>query len=204
MKIISVDFQKDFTAPGGIKFHPARTAPYFIKHTLIPFFKKHKIKIAEIISDDRLPRPGEFQSYCVPGTEGYQSEIPSSIRYENVWLKALYSPDWIRVNLGLPNKKPGKIYQESAEFTNWLNNTIGLPSETAITLIGLTLDCCVLCTAQQLYFRGYKVYFLEEGVDLSDPTQLDKHKILRNNIFIKWANPINWQNLSKILVKKNV
>ena len=51
-KIISIDFQKDFTAEGGI-CHKPRLSVDFVKNTLAPFLEKNNLKIAEIISDYR-------------------------------------------------------------------------------------------------------------------------------------------------------
>ena len=48
IKIISVDFQKDYTARGGICYKP-RPAVDFVKNTFIPYLKENNIKIAEII-----------------------------------------------------------------------------------------------------------------------------------------------------------
>ena len=81
-KIISIDFQKDFTAEGGI-CHKPRPSVDFVKNTLVPYLTEKKIKIAEIISDYRQPRPGGRGNCCRPGEWGYESEIPESAK-ENI------------------------------------------------------------------------------------------------------------------------
>jgi nicotinamidase-related amidase len=47
-----------------------------------------------------------------------------------------------------------------------------------VVLIGLTLDCCVLCTAQEFLFRGYDVRVLKEGVDTYGGTAEEKEILL--------------------------
>lgn len=199
VKILSVDFQKEFSAVGGKHYRPHRNVK-FIKDTLVPYLRKNDIKIAEIISDYRQPRPGDLDDSTRPGEQGYESEIPDDVKLKPVWIKCMNSPIWTRKNIGDPNKKPGIPYQDPATFTNWANSQIGKPqSLDAVVLIGLTLDCCVLCTAQELTFRGYKVKILEEGVDVYSGKPEEKAMILNNYPLRNWAESISWQELRNLL-----
>lgn len=101
-------------------------------------------------------------------------------------------------NIGNPSKAPGIPYQDTNAFTNWLNSTIGKPEEIKkVILIGLTIDCCVLCTAQELRFRGYKVYVLKEGVDTYWGS--GKEEIINNYPLKNWAKPISWEELKEVI-----
>lgn len=82
-RVICVDFQKDFSAPGG-RCYRQRPCIDFIRGEVIPYFRKQGLKMAEIVSDYRLPRPGDEFECCVPGTAGYESEIPPDIRDDRV------------------------------------------------------------------------------------------------------------------------
>lgn len=205
--IISIDYQNDFCTKNG-KWYKDRPCQHFIEKELIPFLREHDIKIAEIISDYRLPRPNETVGYCTPGTFGYQSAIPKDVKFDNVWIKCMNSPEWIRNNIGNPNETPGNPHQDPDSFTQWLEKTIGKPdSSNEIVLMGLTLDCCVLCTAQQLYYRGYNVKILKEACDVYDPESAKKN--IKNDIDYKeflfctthgmWSKPITWKELSQQL-----
>ena len=197
IKIISVDFQKDFTAKGGICYEP-RPSVAFIKEILVPFLRENNIKISEIISDYRSPRPGGRDDCCHPGKRGYESEIPKDIKYENVWVKSMNSHVWTRKNAGLAGKKPGIPYQNPNSFNRWLEKSIGKPKDVdEIVLIGLTIDCCVLCTAQELEWRGYTVKILEEAVDSYSGNQKEKKQILHNQPLENWAKTISWKKLQK-------
>lgn len=199
VKIISIDLQKEFSASGGKHYRPHPNVK-FIKETLVPYLIKHNIKVAEIISDYRAPRPGDRDDSTRPGEEGYQSELPNDVKLNDVWIKCMNSPIWTRKNAGNPNKKPGLPYQDTNAFTKWLNSTIGLPNEEdIIVLIGLTLDCCVFCTAQELTFRGYNVRILEEGVDVYSGNQKEKEMIINSYPLLNWAEKISWQELKENL-----
>ena len=64
----------------------------------------------------------------------------------------------------------------------------------------LTLDCCVLCTAQELNFRGYKVKLLYEAVDAMDSAYLEYKEILATKSpILTWAEFISFDELKKIL-----
>lgn len=195
IKIISVDFQKEFSAKGGKHFRPHPNVK-FIKNTLVPFFRKNSIKVAEIVSDYRQPRPGDLDDSTCPGEWGYESEIPKDVKLDKIWVKCMNSPIWARENIGNPNGAPGLPYQDPAAFTKWLNSTIGKPEEIdGVILIGLTVDCCVFCTAQELKFRGYNVKILQEGVDVYSGNQEETKMILTNYPLLNWAKVISWNEL---------
>jgi len=202
IKIISVDFQKEFSAKNGKHYRPHSNVD-FIKNILVPFLRENNFKIAEIISDYRQPRPGDLDDSTRPGEEGYISEIPEDVKLKNIWIKCMNSPIWIRENIGNPNKKPGLPYQNPKAFTDWLNYTIGKPKKVdEVVLIGLTIDCCVFCTAQELKFRGYNVKILTEAVDTYSGDPQEKKMILSNLPLLNWANSISWDTLKKILLPK--
>lgn len=199
IKIISVDLQKEFSAEGGKHYRP-HSSVAFIKETLIPFLRSKNIKIAEIISDYRQPRPGDLDDSTRPGEWGYESEIPDDVKQNTIWIKCMNSPIWTRENIGDPAKKPGLPYQDTQAFTAWLNKVIGRPDEVdMVVLIGLTADCCVFCTAQELRFRGYTVRMLEEGVDVLSGDPDEKKMILSNRPFLNWAKLITWDEVRKIM-----
>ncbi len=199
VKIISVDFQKEFSAEGGKHYRPHPNV-VFIKQTLVPYLRKHNLKVAEIISDYRQPRPGDLDDSTRPGEEGYVSEIPDDVKLDNVWIKCINSPIWTRDNIGNPNREPGLPYQDPKAFTHWLNAVIGTPQEMdEVVLMGLTVDCCVFCTAQELKFRGYKVKILKEAVDVYSGNPEEKEMILNNYPLRNWARVITWDELQKSL-----
>ncbi len=196
-KIISIDFQKDFTAEGGIFYKP-RLSVDFVKNTLVPFLEKKNVKIAEIISDYRQPRPGDRGDCCHPGEWGYESEIPESVKEKDIWIKCMNSPIWVRDNIGDPTKQPGIPYQDPKKFSEWIEKVIGKPEDTEVILIGLTLDCCVLCTAQEFKFRGYKVKILKEATDAYSGEQSEK-EILCKTPVENWADVITWEETQRFL-----
>jgi hypothetical protein len=197
VKIVSVDLQKDFSAEKGLCYIP-RPCTEFIKSVLIPYVRRYDIKIAEIISDYRLPRPGDEFECCVPGTDGYKSEIPNDVKDPNVWIKSMNSPIWIRENRGVPGKPAGIPYPDPVAFSDWTKVVLGTPVDNnAIVLIGLTLDCCILCTAQELKFRGYQIRFLVEGLDTYSGSQEEKQEILKIPLS-NWGEPISWNQIRKM------
>jgi len=199
VKIISIDLQKEFSASGGKHYRPHANVN-FIKNTLLPFFKEKKIKIAEIISDYRQPRPGDLDDSTRPGETDYESEIPEDMKMKPVWIKCMNSPIWTRENIGNPKKKAGIPFQDTQAFTEWLEKTIGKPEDSEmVVLIGLTLDCCVFCTAQELTFRAYNVRILEEGVDVYSGKPEEKEMILNNYPLCNWADKITWDELKTLL-----
>ncbi|MDO8538058.1 MAG: isochorismatase family protein [archaeon] len=202
IKILSVDLQKEFSAKGGKHYHKHKSVD-FIKQTLLPYFRKNKIKIAEIISDYRQPRPGDLDESTQPGKWGYESEIPRDMKLNKSWIKCMNSPIWTRKNIGNPKRKAGLPYQDTKAFTKWLNSTIGKPEEISfVVLIGLTLDCCVFCTAQELRFRGYNVKILKDAVDVYSGNAKQKQQILNNQPLLNWAKVISWNELKKNLENK--
>ncbi|OHA02139.1 MAG: hypothetical protein A3C12_02850 [Candidatus Sungbacteria bacterium RIFCSPHIGHO2_02_FULL_49_20] len=196
-KIVSIDFQKDFTAEGGICYKP-RPSVDFVKNTLVPYLEKKNLKIAEIISDYRQPRPGDRGDCCHPGEWGYVSEIPKSAKENDIWLKCMNSPIWVRDNIGDPTKQPGLPYQDPKKFSEWIEKVIGKPEDTEVVLVGLTLDCCVLCTAQEFSFRGYKVKILKEAVDAYSGEETEKESLCKTPVE-NWADVINWEEAQQLL-----
>jgi len=194
IRIISVDLQKDFSAEGGKHFKPHPNVP-FIKETLVPFLRENNIKLAEIVSDYRQPRPGDRDASCKPGEIGYESEIPEDVKLKPTWIKCMNSPIWTRKNIGEQDKEPGLPYEDPVAFGEWLDKVVGKPNDVEVVLIGLTIDCCVLCTSQELSMRGYKVYILEEGVDPYSGNQDEKEQILRGPVLNNWAKPVTWEVL---------
>ena len=191
-RIISVDLQKEFTEETGKHYQP-RPSVNFIRKTIIPFFKRNQINVGEIISDYRQPRPGDRDDSCYPGTKGYQSEMPEEIKSQPVWIKSMNSPIWTRQGIGNPKVQPGVPYQDPVAFTMWLEKTIGSPEKAPqIILMGLTLDCCVFCTTQELKFRGYEVRLLEEATDIYSGDQKAKSYLLREGAITNWAKPITF------------
>jgi len=109
------------------------------------------------------------------------------------------SPIWIRKNIGNPKNKPGLPYQDTKKFTRWLNTTIGKPTDVdEVILIGLTIDCCVFCTAQELKW-GYKVRILKEAVYAYSGNQKEKIQILNNKPLRNWAKHIMWNEFKKLV-----
>lgn len=199
IKIISIDLQKDFTDPKGRAFRE-RPSVAFVKNDLAPFLREKDIKIYEIISDYRQPRQGDTGDLCHPGTFGFESEIPEDIKSSNIWIKSMNSPEWIRKGRGDKDAVPELPYPDPESFTKWLNETIGVPEEkNKIVLIGLTLDCCVLSTAQDLTFRGYDVYVLNEAVDVYSGNQEEKEYLLKNVPLKNWADGMTFEELKNII-----
>ncbi len=195
LALLSVDLQKDFSAPGGKHYHPHSNVA-FIKQILLPHLAKKGIKIAEIVSDYRQPRPGDRDESCVPDSVGYESEIPLASKQNPVWVKCMNSPIWVRQGAGNPDAKPGLPYQDTVAFSKWLESTIGKPEDVeAVILMGLTIDCCVLCTAQELTFRGYEVNVLAEAVDVYSGDPAEKQAVLASPILKNWAKVISWDTL---------
>jgi len=195
-KFISIDLQRDFTDDKGIAYRN-RPSVDFIKNELNSFFIKNNAKINEIISDYRAPRLGDRGDLCYPGEWGYESMIINEAKNADVYIKCMNSPIWTRKNIGQPNSKPGIPYQDPERFNEWLEKTIGKPQEGInVVLFGLTVDCCVLCTAQELNFRGYKVYVLEEATDTYSGSLEEKEMVLGNPPFTNWAEKISWEEIS--------
>jgi nicotinamidase-related amidase len=196
MRIISVDFQKEFTTVRGACYK-RRPCVEFIKRNVVPHCRKHGIRIAEIVSDYRQPRPGLPFVHCEPGTPGYESDLPEDVRHPHAWIKCMHSPLWVREYGGVAEKTPGSPYQDPTGFTDWLTGVVGPPKENSeLLLIGLTLDCCVLCTAQELFFRGYRVSFVTEAVDTYNGSQEDKLALFTTPL-VNWGGAVSWQEIVK-------
>ena len=200
IKIICVDFQKEFSDSRGKWFNKGSSIK-FIKEVLIPFLKDKKIIINEIVSDYRQPRLGDTGVGCIPGTLGYESDIPKDIKNNDIWIKCMNSPIWVRDNIGNKDKNAGLPYQDPEKFNNWLINNIGSPDEVdLIILFGLTMDCCLLCTAQELNLRGYKVKMLYEAVDPMDSTnEKYKKQLSEKSPILTWSGFITFEELKKII-----
>lgn len=200
IKFICVDFQNDFADPKGKWFNQGKSVD-FIKNDLVKYFKDNNIGVNEIISDYRAPRPGNRGVGCVPGTFGYESALSADIKNRDVWIKCMNSPIWIRENIGEAGKEPGNPYQDPAKFDEWLLKNIGSPEDVdLVILFGLTMDCCVLCTAQELNFRGYKVKILYEAVDSMDSTNEDyKQQLAEKSPILTWADFIRFEELKRLL-----
>ncbi len=201
IKFISIDFQKDFSNPIGKNFNRGKSIN-FIKNTFIPYCRENGIVINEIIPDYRHPRPNKLgiECSCIPGTAGFESEIPSDIKNPNQWIKCMNNPIWTRKNAGITNKQAGIPYQDPKGFDKWLEDTIGTPSEVdLVVLLGLTMDCCVLCTSQELKFRGYKVKVLYEATDPMENDEQHKDYLLTHSPMNIWTNYIRFNELKEYL-----
>ena len=108
------------------------------------------------------------------------------------------SPIWLRDNIDDPTKQPGIPYQDPKKFSEWTEKVIGKPEDTEVVLVGLTLDCCVLCTAQEFSFRGYKVKILKEAVDAYSGEQNEKEALCKTPVE-NWADVINWEEAQRFL-----
>jgi len=194
IQLLCIDLQKDFSAEGGKNYRPHANVE-FIKNTIVPFFVDNNLKIAEIVSDYRQPRPGDRGDSCDPGTDGYTSELDDNVKKMPVWKKCMNSPIWVRDNIGDASLAPGFPYEDTKELGLWLDSVIGDPKETDVALIGLTLDCCVLCCAQELSMRGYKVYIIEEGVDVYTGLENEKRQAIDGPIIRNWASVVKWDEL---------
>jgi len=195
---IAIDLQNDFGTEGG-KFYSPKESKKFLKGIFFPFLSERNIKINEIISDYRQPRPGDRGDCCHPGEWGYQSIIPKEL-VKSEWIKCMNSPIWSRENIGLQDKAPGLPYQDITGFSKWLEANVGNPTEATPVLIGWTIDCCVLSTCQELSWRGYYPTILREGVDHSSGKIKDRNQILIDPV-PNWGNVIEWENLQSLLDK---
>jgi nicotinamidase-related amidase len=192
---LAIDLQRDFTDTDGKAYLP-RPSVDFVKNTLIPYFEKNNLKTAEIISNYRQPRPGDSGDCCWPGAQGYESIIPDSIKKQPIWIKCMNSPIWTRDNIGNPNAEPGIPYPDGNLFQKWLDQMVGpMNSKVEVVLFGLTSDCCVLSTAQELCWRGYKVYILKEAVDNYSGDHAEKEMVLNNPPLKNWVQIVSWSDI---------
>lgn len=165
----------------------------FLNKTLFPYLRKKKLKVNEIISDYRQPRPADGGDGCHPGEWGYKSLIPDDLR-KSQWIKCMNSPIWIRKNIGKKEKKPGLPYPDSKKFGKWLDKNIGNPGKVTPVIFGLTIDCCVLSTIQEFRWRGYKPIVIREAVDHSSGKVADKNAVLEKTAIRWWAKVVYWKD----------
>lgn len=196
-EFIAVDIQNEFAAKGG-KFYSPKPSIVFLNKTLFPFFKKHTIKINEIISDYRQPRPGDGGDGCYPGEWGYQSLIPDNLR-KSLWIKCMNSPIWIRKYIGIKSKKPGLPYPDSNAFGKWIEKNIGKPNEIIPVIFGLTIDCCVLSVIQEFKWRGFKSIIIKEAIDHASGKEKDKNAVLNKTAINWWAKVMKWNEFIKTI-----
>lgn len=187
-EFIAVDIQNEF-----ISGKPCIT---FIKEVFFPFLKEKNIKVNEIISDYRQPRPGDAGDGCHPGTWEYESIIPNDLR-KSLWVKSMNSPIWIRENIGEKEKEPGIPYPDSEKFKKWLEENIGSPTEVIPVIFGLTIDCCVLSTTQELRWRGYEPIIIKEAVDHASGKEEDKQAVLEKSALRWWARSMSWEEFKQ-------
>src|SRR3990167_4461183 len=189
-EFIAVDLQNEFAIEGG-KFYTPKPSVVFLKETLFPYLKEHNIKVNEIISDYRQPRPGDGGDGCHPGEWGYESLVPAELR-KSLWVKCMNSPIWIRDNIGNKNANPGLPYADSKAFGDWVKRNVGSPRETMPVIFGLTIDCCVLSTIAEFRWRGYEPIVIRETVDHSSGKIKDRDVVLDKTAIRWWANVMNW------------
>lgn len=190
-EFILVDLQNDFATKGG-KFYSYKPSVSFLHETIFPFLKANKLKVNEIISDYRQPRPGDRGDCCHPGTWGYESLLPAELR-KSLWVKCMNSPLWIREYIGKADKVAGLPYQDTKAFGLWLEQNIGDPKDTVPVLMGLTIDCCVLSSLQELSWRGYSPTVIREAVDHATGEIVDRDKVLETPVS-NWADVLNWND----------
>ncbi|PKM99174.1 MAG: hypothetical protein CVU78_07660 [Elusimicrobia bacterium HGW-Elusimicrobia-2] len=188
---VCVDFQKEFTLSSG-SFYKKRPMVRFTKEILIPFLIKRKIRVGEIMADYRHPRWGDKNENCVPGTPGFESEIPESIK-RKPWIKAMNSPVWTRKNAGTV-KKTSWPYPDIAGFEKWRKKNV---KTRDCILFGLTLDRCLFCTAQELTFRGHRVSVIKEACDTYSGLKKEKDIMLKTPPASNWIKTVSWNTLKK-------
>ena len=195
LDFVCVDFQYDFADKNGVNFNKGESVD-FIKKTLVPFLLKNKIKVSEIVSDYRLPRGSSKNESCVPGTPGFESVLPSNLRYGTPWIKCMHNPLWIRHNIGVANEELGEPFQDPNAFNLWIKDHI---RHKKVVLFGLTADCCVLQTASELYFRGYEVYCIYEATDPMNERLGCKDEILFNSTFALYSRVIHFDEMLRMI-----
>jgi len=196
--LVFVDLQYDFTCPGGACFAP-RPCVEFVRTTLFPLMREKGIKACEITSDYRQPRPGDARDCCRPGEWGYRSEVPIELVHGERLVKSMNSPLWTREGIGDPQALPGAPFQDPVRLDAWIRDNIGgRGSCPEVVLAGLTLDACVLCAAQELTFRGYKVSILEEATDTRSGRQEEKRSMLRTPPVAFWSKGMDLETFASM------
>lgn len=185
---ICVDFQNDFADENGKNFNKGQSVK-FIRQTLFPFLQNNGIRVAEIISDYRLPRGKSKNESCVPGTDGYLSLLPTDLRKGNAWIKCMHNPLWVRKNIGIANCELGEIYQDPKGFDEWVKSHV---VNKKVILFGETADCCLLQVAVELYFRKYDVFVIYEATDPMNERLSYKEDILYRSSLAIYAKTIRF------------
>ena len=194
---LSVDYQHDFADKDGIA-SVVGDSPDFIDSCLIPFLRNHDLKVSEIISDYRLPRGKSHNESCVPGTLGYKSLLPDDLRFGNPHIKCMHNPIWTRENIGIPGRTLGKEYQDPEKFNKWVS--VHFPDKNLpIIIFGETMDCCLLNTAQELYFRGYNPFILYEATDPMPERQPYKKELAENSTLALYTKIVHFEQLESFL-----
>jgi len=197
VRLVSVDLQYDFSREGGAHYRP-RPSVTFVKQRVLPALLRAGARAAEILSDYRLPRHGTGH-FCVPGSWGYTSELPENAKVSPPWVKCAASPVWVRTGGGLANHTPGPPYADPSAFEAWLARCVGRPDAGSVVLVGLTLDRCVLATAQELDARGFCVAVMEEGVDTYSGDAAEKEAVLTGPVVKNWAQTVRWADVEGCL-----
>lgn len=191
--------QNEFTSEGG-KYYVPRPSVDFVKNVLFPFLEERGITISEIVSDYRQPRPGDDRDCCRPGEWGYESIIPPFIRNGRQWVKSMNSPVWTRKGIGDPRMDPGEPFPDPTGFGEWLFEHVGGRNDVwKVVLMGLTADCCVLSTVQELRWRGYDVNVLSEATDMRSGDKEEKDVFLHTPPFTFWGAVMEWEELQHLL-----
>jgi nicotinamidase-related amidase len=107
------------------------------------------------------------------------------------------SPVWVRKGIGNAMEGPGQPYQDPAGFDEWLRATVGTDASTVV-LAGLSLDACILCTAQELTFRGYDVRVLKEATDTRSGRQEEKERMISSPPVSFWSRPMEMKELMAV------
>lgn len=195
-EFIAVDIQNEFATEGG-KFYSPKPSIKFLNQILFPYLKEKGIKINEIISDYRQPRPGDGGDGCHPGSWGYKSLAPDELR-KSLWIKAMNSPIWIRENGGDADKAPGKPYPDSESFGKWIEENIGSPETVRPIIFGLTIDCCVMSAVQEFRWRGFRPIVIREAVDHASGKEEDKNIVLEKTAVSWWSDVMSWEEFKKV------
>lgn len=193
--LIAVDLQNDFAAEGG-KLYSPKPCLLFLRSTLFPYLESSGMQISEIVSDYRQPRPGYTKGCCEPGQWGHDSIVPAG-RTGSRLVKSMNSPVWTRENIGEADGEPGRRIPTPSGSPRGCELRWGTRRRCPGS-VGLTVDCCVLCVAQELSWRGYETLVLREGVDCPSGKPDDRDTILATTVQ-NWAGTIVWQQLMTLL-----
>ena len=196
-EFIAIDIQNEFATEGG-KFYSHKPSIKFLNEVLFPCCRQNNIRVNEIVSDYRQPRPGDSGDGCYPGEWGYESLIPDDLKI-SLWVKCTNSPIWVRENIGVKDKKPGLPYLDSGAFGAWVQENIGTPEETRPVIFGLTIDCCVLSAIQEFKWRGFSPIVIKEAVDHASGKAEDKNIVLEKTAIAWWAEVMDWEEFKKLI-----